>query len=110
RRAPADHTQARHGTAASGRTGPASSKPQPMSELRNHPRKLTPNSATFTRTGQSPSGRPDLDSSPPIPTHRLQVGRRHDTHHRVGLVEPLKQKPFPVHPDGHPVILVHVEK
>jgi len=23
-----------------------------MSELRNHPRKLTPNSATFTRTGQ----------------------------------------------------------
>ena len=24
-----------------------------MSELRNHPRKLTPNSATFTRTGQS---------------------------------------------------------
>ena len=52
RRAPADHTQARHGKAASGRTGPASSKPQPMSELRNHPRKLTPNSATFTRTGQ----------------------------------------------------------
>ena len=41
------------GKQSSGRTGPASSKPQPMSELRNHPRKLTPNSATFTRTGQS---------------------------------------------------------
>ena len=40
------------GKQSSGRTGPASSKPQPMSELRNHPRKLTPNSATFTRTGQ----------------------------------------------------------
>ena len=26
-----------------------------MSELRNHPRKLTPNSATFTRTGQPPT-------------------------------------------------------
>ena len=31
---------------------PRLQNPQPMSELRNHPRKLTPNSATFTRTGQ----------------------------------------------------------
>ena len=30
---------------------PRLQNPQPMSELRNHPRKLTPNSATFTRTG-----------------------------------------------------------
>jgi hypothetical protein len=34
---------------------PRLQNPQPMSELRNHPRKLTPNSATFTRTGQRPS-------------------------------------------------------
>ena len=32
---------------------PRLQNPQPMSELRNHPRKLTPNSATFTRTGQA---------------------------------------------------------
>ena len=41
------------GKQSSGRTGPASQNPQPMSELRNPPRKLTPNSATFTRTGLS---------------------------------------------------------
>ena len=60
RRAPAHGTQARHGKAVFRRTGPASSKPQLMSELRNHPRKLTPNSATFTRTGH-PLSRPVED-------------------------------------------------
>ena len=34
---------------------PRLQNPQPMSELRNHPRKLTPNSATFTRTGHPPA-------------------------------------------------------
>ena len=49
---PADHTQARHGKAVfRPHRPPRLQNPQPMSELRNHPRKLTPNSATFTRTG-----------------------------------------------------------
>ena len=46
------------GKQSSGRTGPPSSKPQPMSELRNHPRKLTPNSATSTRTEHHPLRQP----------------------------------------------------
>ena len=40
---------------------PRLQNPQPMSELRNHPRKLTPNSATFTRTGQQLLSRPVED-------------------------------------------------
>src|SRR6476620_7601693 len=53
RRAAADHTQARHGKAVFRPDRPPRlQNPQPMSELRNPPRKLTPNSATFTRTGQ----------------------------------------------------------
>ena len=90
RRAPADPTHPRHGKAVfrPDWTGPASSKPQPMSELRNHPRKLTPNSQPSPeQDNHPPLSRPseDCEGCPPLAGFAIWSGRSQSRSSRFTL-------------------------
>jgi len=76
------------GKQSSGRTGPASSKPQPMSELRNHPRKLTPNSQPSPeQDNHPPLSRPseDCEGCPPLAGFAIWSGRSQSRSSRFTL-------------------------